>query len=62
MVLGIDADADRRAKQPVVRQRLWPQGIDFEARRLHGRALLRHGALVEQVLAQAEGDEEGSKC
>ena len=39
MVLGVDADADGRAEQPLVRQRLGPEGIHFETRRMLGLIL-----------------------
>ena len=38
VVLGIDGHADRLAENPFVRQRLRPQRIDFEARRLNSGA------------------------
>jgi hypothetical protein len=36
-ILRVDGDAGDLAKEPVVRQRLWPERIDFELRRLTGR-------------------------
>jgi hypothetical protein len=39
MVIGIHADADRIANQPVVGQRLRPHGIHLESRRHYGRSL-----------------------
>ena len=36
VILRVDGDADRLPENPVIRQRLRPEGIDFEARR-HGR-------------------------
>ena len=43
VIARIDAEADDRAHDPVVRQRLRPHRIDLIHRRLHGRARLRRG-------------------
>ena len=36
VILGVGGDADRLSEHPVVRQRLRPERVDFEARRLNG--------------------------
>jgi len=58
VVVGVDADADGAAHAPVVRQRLGPHRIDFEARRLHrGLAFRVGGALEERLTGRQEGRE-----
>src|SRR6266849_4794284 len=51
VVLRIDRHADRRAEQPVVRQWLGPQGIDFKPRSLSGALGLRLDPSLEHALA-----------
>ena len=65
VILRVDRDADRLAEDPVVRQRLGPQRIDFEPRRLHrrGRGAERRPS-IESARAEAErgraGQEDGA--
>jgi hypothetical protein len=56
VIVGIDPDADRLTENPVIRHRLRPQRIDFEARRLHGAVALRFSRPVENRLRDAERD------
>ena len=49
----IDADADHRAKDPVIGERLGPHRIDLEARRL-GSGTRR---ALERCLAGGEGED-----
>ena len=49
VILGVDAEADRLAEHPVVGQRLRPERIDFEARRLDRAAVLRGGHALEHM-------------
>jgi hypothetical protein len=46
MILGIHRHADGLAQNPMIGQRLGPQGIHFEARSVHSRAC---GALLGHV-------------
>src|SRR5207302_3616039 len=50
VVLLVDPDADRHAEQPVIGQRLGPQRIDLEDRRLH-ELRLTHLPLEERLRA-----------
>ena len=50
----VDPDADRIAEQPVVGQRLRPERIHLEARRLRARPALGSGRAFEPGLAQTE--------
>ena len=58
VILIVDADANRVAEQPVVRHRLGPHRIDLEARRLHLAVGLRVDRPLQQVLSDAERDDE----
>ena len=61
VILRVDAEADRLAEHPVVRQRLRPERIDFEPRRLHGRPARRDRSL-ERPLRDAERDQRGDEA
>src|SRR5262249_44422226 len=62
MVLVIDPHADGHAKQPVVRQRLRPERIDFERRRADELALVRLvRLLLEKALRAAEQHEKADE-
>jgi hypothetical protein len=61
VVVRIDPYANRLSEHPVVGHRLRPQWIDFEARRLHGRFVLRLRGAVEHRLRDAEDDQEPDK-
>src|SRR6185436_16715359 len=50
--------ADRLTENPVIRHRLRPQRVDFEARRLDGGIALRFSRPVENRLRDAERDQE----
>ena len=60
VVLRVDADADRLAEDPVVRQRLGPERIHFEPRRLNGG--LRADRSVERPLRDAERGQRGDEA
>ena len=61
VVLVVDPDADRHAEQPVIRQRLGPQRIDFEARRLDA-AVLSSASVLQDHLPDAERGKDGDEC
>src|SRR4051812_44809564 len=61
MVLLIHPQSDGPAQQPVIGQRLGPQRIDFEHRRLN-RAALRIGLVLEHGLADAERGDHRNQC
>ena len=50
----VNRDADGRPEQPVVRQRLRPEGVDLESWGLHRRTILRRRRSVEEVLSEAK--------
>ena len=54
VILGVDAEADHLAEDPVVRQRLGPERIDFEPRRLERAPVLRARPSLEHVAGDAE--------
>ena len=56
VILRIDRHADRVAQDPMVRQRLRPQRIDFKPRRLHAGGL-RHRAVLQHLLADGQRGE-----
>src|SRR5262249_8356575 len=58
VIVLVDADADDVAEYPVVRHRLRPHRIDFEARRLRAALGLRFGRLLEQMLPDAQRREQ----
>jgi hypothetical protein len=58
VIVGINPDADRLSENPVIRHRLGPQRIDFEARRLHGAVALRVRRSLQNCLRDAECDQE----
>jgi hypothetical protein len=45
MILSIHADANCHTENPVIRQRLRPQRVDLEPRRLNSGRCLNHGPL-----------------
>ena len=49
VIVGVDPDADGLAEHPVIRQRLGPQRIHFEARRLHA-PLLCAAAVLSRIV------------
>ena len=58
VVLRVDGHADRLAEHPVIRQRLRPERIDLEGRRLHaGGALGRGDAFERAARDEQRGDE-----
>ena len=61
VVLVVDPDADRHAEQPAVRQRLRPQRIDLEARRLDTVLLLCLGRVLKDGLPDTEPEHCGGK-
>ena len=61
VILAVDADADRIAEHPMIRQRFRPERIDLEPRRLHRRVHLGRGGFLEQSLAESEHDKERKK-
>src|SRR5919197_797082 len=62
MIAGVDADPDRHAEDPVIRQRLRPHRIDLEARRHRLAVGLRLSRSFQQVLADAEPDHQRDDC
>ena len=54
----IGPHADGVAEHPVIRQRLGPREVDFEARRLHRAAGLRRDTPLDRRLRDAERDED----
>ena len=54
MILGVDANANDIAQNPVIRQRLRPERIDLESRRLN-RVHARRG--FDRSLPYAESDD-----
>ena len=54
----VDPDADRVAEHPVVGQRLRPQRVHFESRRLRAGLRLGSGRPFEPGLPQPEPDED----
>ena len=61
VILVVDPDADRHAEQPAVRQRLRPQRIDLEARRLHPVLLLRLRLVLKHGLPDTEPEHCGGE-
>ena len=61
VIVRIDPHADGLAEHPVIGQRLRPQRIDFEARRLHAGLRLRGGRFVEHRLGDGKSRECRSK-
>ena len=57
VILGVDAEADHLAEHPIVWQRLGPERIDLEARRLERAAILGVGHLVEEMSRHAKNDD-----
>src|SRR5262245_41844120 len=57
MVLRVDADPDSHPDVPVIRQRFWPQRINFKPRRHHHRAF-DNGRLGDKALTDEQPDYE----
>ena len=57
VILGVDPEADDLAEHPVVRQRLGPQRIDLEPRRLERAAILRAGRRSSRWPATPSADD-----
>jgi hypothetical protein len=58
VIVGVDPHANRRAEDPVIGQRLRPQRIHFEARRLHGSLVLRSRGAFEHELRDTHDDQQ----
>src|SRR5690242_3938685 len=62
VVLRIGRDADRITEDPMIRQRLRPQRIDFEHRGLHSSRFRDSSAVLEDLVCNDQGakrDEKG---
>ena len=62
VIVGVHPDADRGAENPVIRQRLRPQRVHFEPRRLDGALALGVRCLLEHRLADRKRREECDKA
>src|SRR3954468_1939690 len=64
VILRVDGDADRLAKNPLVWQRLRPQRIDFESWRLYAAdGGFHRGAVIERRGPPAEpGEHRDESC
>jgi hypothetical protein len=60
-VLGINANADDVAVQPVLLCWLRPHRVDFEVRRLNGSLTLRGSSLFHHALRNAERRKRANK-
>ena len=54
VIVGVHTDANRGSEDPMIRERLGPERVDFESRRLHGAFRLRGGGALEERLPDAE--------
>ena len=63
MILPVDADADRLAHHPVIRERLGKRRIHLESRRLDESVLrLRFGRTFQRLLQNAKRHERHDKA
>src|SRR5207237_4825118 len=58
VIVGVDAETDRLAQIPMIRQRLGEQRVDFEPGRHHGAFGLRGRFFLERTLRDAERADE----
>src|ERR1700737_930437 len=61
MILVVDRHANGHTEQPMIRQRLRPQRVDFERRGLHGAPFLRDSLFLEGVLSDPEAAQQNEK-